>query len=146
MLYPEIFDDVLALHDRFTECTAAAVPVQERVSTVVGVWALLVKVSAAVTAPAVCGLNVTVNAALFPAAIVTGRDSPPILNAELLLLTALTITVAPPAVRLPDAVPLEPTTTLPSARVVGLAASVPAAALVPTPESGSVTVAFDAVE
>ena len=69
---------------------------------------MLVKVSAAVTAPAVCGLNVTVNAALFPAGIVTGSDSPPTVNAELLLLTALTMTLAPPAVRVPDAVPLGP--------------------------------------
>ena len=137
---------MLPLHDRLTECTGAAVPVPVSVSTVVEDWALLVKVSAAVTAPVVCGLNVTVNAALFPAAIVTGSDSPPTVNAELLLLTALTVTLDPPAVRVPDAVPLVPTTTLPRARVAGLAPSVPAVAVVPIPESGSVTVEFEAVE
>jgi hypothetical protein len=118
-----------------------------RVSTVVEDWALLVKVSAAVTAPVVWGLNFTVNAALFPAGIVTGSDSPPTVNAELLLLTALTVTLDPPAVRVPDAVPLVPTTTLPRARVAGLSPSVPATvAVVPIPESGSVTVEFEAVE
>jgi hypothetical protein len=67
-------------------------------------------------------------------------------NAELLLLTALTITLDPPAVRVPDAVPLVPTTTLPRARVAGLTLSVPAVAVVPIPESGSVTVESEAVE
>jgi hypothetical protein len=42
---------VLALHDRLIAYTGAAVPVPVRVSTVVEDWALLVKVSAAVTAP-----------------------------------------------------------------------------------------------
>jgi hypothetical protein len=135
---------VLAPHDRLTECTGAAVPVPVRVSTVVEGWALLVKVSAAVTAPVVRGLNVTVNAALVPAGIVTGNDSPPTVNAELLLLTALTATLDPPAVRVPDAVPLAPTTTLPSA--AGLTASVPEVVAVPTPESGRVTVESEAVE
>jgi hypothetical protein len=67
-------------------------------------------------------------------------------RAELLLLTALTVTLDPPAVRLPDAVPLVPTTTLPTARVVGLTPSVEAVEAVPIPESGSVTVESEAVE
>jgi hypothetical protein len=141
-----MFEDVLALHDRFTEYVGAAVPVPVRVSTVVEDWALLVKVSAAVTAPVVWGLNVVVNAALFPAGIVTGSDSPPTVKAELLLLTALTVTLDPAAVRVPDAFPFVPTTTLPRARVAGLTPSVPAVAVVPIPESGSVTVEFKAVE
>jgi hypothetical protein len=92
-------------------------------------------------------VNVTVNAALFPAGIVTGSDSPATVNAELLLLTALTVTLDPPAVSVPDAVPLVPTTKLPRARVAGLKPSVPAVAVVvPIPESGSVTVEFEAVE
>jgi hypothetical protein len=117
-----------------------------RVSTVVEDCALLVNVSAAVTAPVVLGLNVIVNVALFPAAIVTGSDSPPKVNAELLLLTALTVTLDPPAARVPDELPLVPTTTLPRARVAGVTPSVPAVALVPIPESGTVTVEFEAVE
>jgi hypothetical protein len=67
-------------------------------------------------------------------------------NAELLLPTALRVTLDPLAVRVPDAVPLAPTTTLPSARVAGLTASVPAATVVPVPESGRVTVESEAVE
>jgi hypothetical protein len=77
---------------------------------------------------------------------VTGSDSPLRLNAELLLLTALTVTLDPPAVRVPDALPLVPTTTLPTARVAGLTPSVPEVVVVPIPESGSVTVEFEAVE
>jgi hypothetical protein len=137
---------VLALHDRLIEYAGAAVPVPVRVSTVVEDCALLVKVSVAVTAPAVRGLNVIVNAALLPAAIVAGSDSPPTVNAELLLLTALTVTVDPPAVRVPEALPLAPTTTLPRARVAGLTPSVPPVAVVPIPESRTVTVEFEAVE
>jgi hypothetical protein len=137
---------VLALHDRLIAYTGAAVPVPVRVSTVVEDWALLVKVSAAVTAPVAWGLNFMVNAALFPAGIVTGSDSPPTVNAELLLLTALTVTLDPPAVRVPDAFPLMPTTTLPRALVVGLTPSVPAVAVVPIPERATVTVEFEAVE
>ena len=64
----------------------------------------------------------------------------------MLLLTALTVTLDPPAVRVPDAVPLVPTATLPKASVAGLTPSVPAVAVVPIPESGSVTVESEAVE
>jgi hypothetical protein len=92
------------------------------------------------------GLKVMVKGTLWPAGMVTGSDSPPTLNTELLLLAAVTVTLAPLAVIVPDAVPLWPTTTLPRARVAGLAPSVPAVAVVPTPESGSVTVEFEAVE
>ena len=89
-------------------------------------------------------MNVTVNAALFPAGIVTGSDRPPTVNAELLLLTALTVTLDPPAVRVPVALPLVPSTTLPRARVAGLTLSVVAG--LPIPESGKVTVGSEAVE
>jgi hypothetical protein len=91
-------------------------------------------------------VNVTLYAALFPAGIVTGSDSPPTVNAALLLLAAVTVTLDPLAVRVPDAVPLVPATTLPRARVVGLALSVAEVAAVPIPERGSVTVEFEAVE
>src|SRR5580700_3093029 len=139
-------DDVLAFQDRCTVCTGVDIPVPVKVSTVVEDWALLVKVNAAVAAPVVCGVNVTVNAAFWPAGIVIGNDRPPTLNAELLLLTALTVTLAPLAVRLPDAVPLVPTTTLPRPMAVGLAASVPVVAVVPVPDSGTVTVGFEALD
>jgi len=87
-----------------------------------------------------------VKGTLWPAGMVSGSDSPPTLNTELLLLAAVTVTLVPLAVIVPDAVPLWPTTTLPRARVAGLTPSVPAVAVIPIPESGSVTVEFEAVE
>ena len=106
---------------------------------------MLAKVSVALTAPDVCGLKVTVNEVLWPAGIVTGSDRPPRLNNELFELTAVTVTFAPLAVRLPDAVPLVPTTTLPRSRVAGVTVSCPVAA-VPVPDNGMFRVGLDAVE
>ena len=57
----------------------------------------------------------------------------------------MTVTLVPLAVRLPDAVPLVPTTTLPRGRVVGETASCPSAA-VPVPDSVIVTVGSDSDE
>lgn len=52
-MYPEMFGDVLAVHDRFTVWVGAGVPVPVRFPIVVEGWALLVKVSIALTAPEV---------------------------------------------------------------------------------------------
>jgi hypothetical protein len=106
---------------------------------------LLVKVSVALTAPVTRGLNVTVNGTLWPAGIVTGSDNPPTLNTVLLEFAAVTVTLAPLATRLPDAVPLVPTTTLPRPSVVGLTVSCPAAA-VPVPDNGTLSIGFEAFE
>jgi hypothetical protein len=84
---------------------------------------LLVKVSVALTAPATWGLKVTVYGVLCPAGIVTGSDSPPTLKTELFDVAAVTVTFAPAAVRLPEALPLLPVTTLPRPKVVGEAAN-----------------------
>ena len=81
-----------------------------------------------------------------PAGIVTGRDSPERVNVELLLLVAVTVTLDPLAVRVPDAVPVVPATTLPRARVAGLTVRVAGFVEVPIPVSGRVTVEFEAVE
>jgi len=59
-----MLEDVLAVHDRFTEWTGAGVPVPVSVSVVVEGWALLVNVSVALAAPVVCGLKVTVKEVL----------------------------------------------------------------------------------
>ena len=107
---------------------------------------MLVKVSAALTVPPTMGLKVMVKGTLWPAGMVTGSASPPTLNTELLLVAAVTVTLAPLAVIVPDAVPLWPTTTLPRLRVVGLTPRVPVVVVVPIPESGTVTVEFEAVE
>jgi hypothetical protein len=77
--------------------------------------------------------------------MVTGSEIPPTLKAALFELTAETVTLAPLAVRLADADPLVPTTTLPTLKVLGLTASCPTAAT-PVPESGMVSVGFDAFE
>jgi len=137
MLYPETPDEVLAFHDKLTECVGAVLPVPVAVSVVVDGWALLTNVSVALAAPVTGGLKVTVNEALWPAGIVTGGERPPRLNTELFVLAAVTVTFAPLAVRLPDAVPLVPTTTLPRPRVVGVTVNCPTSA-VPVPDSESV--------
>ena len=79
-------------------------------------------------------MKVTVNGTLVPAGIVTGNDRPLMLNAELFVLSAVTVTAAPLATRLPEAVPLVPTTTLPTGTVPGLTLSWPAVTIaVPVP-------------
>ena len=106
---------------------------------------MLVKVRVPLAAPDTSGLKVTVNDALWPTGMVTGSGRPPTLNTELFELAAVTVTFAPLAVRLPDAVPLVPTTTLPRPRVVGVTVSCPGAA-VPVPDSGIVRLELEAFE
>ena len=120
----------------------AAVPVPVVDVVVVEGWALLVNVREAEAEPGTEGLNVTVKPAVWPAGIVTGRDNPPKVKAELLLLAAVTVTLAPVALSVPEALPLDPTTTFPTASVVGETASCPAAAAVPVPVTDSVVVEF----
>jgi len=140
-----MFCDVLALHDSATECVDAATPVPVRVSVVVEVCALLVNVSVAVVAPAAVGRNVIVKFALCPALIVCGRENPLIVKAALFVPAAVTVTLALLAVNVPVAVPLEPTVTLPNARVLGETASCPAG-VTPVPETGIVRVGLVAVD
>ena len=66
MLYPEMFGEVLAFHERETSWVGAGSPVPVRVSAVGEVWALLAKLSVALADPVLCGLNVTVNGRLWP--------------------------------------------------------------------------------
>jgi hypothetical protein len=106
---------------------------------------LLVKVSVAVSAPAVVGLKVTVKGTFAPTGIVAGNDKPLIVNAGLLLVAAVIVTIEPAAVRLPEAVPLLPTDTPPTSRVAGVTESCPGwASVTPAPVSDSVEVVFDA--
>ena len=69
---------------------------------------------------------------LFPAEMTAGNDKPLIVKRELLVLAAVTVTFATLALRLPEAVPLVPTTTLPTGKVAGVAVNCPAA-IVPVP-------------
>ncbi len=109
-------------------------------------WALLVKVRVALAAPVVSGLKVMVKLALCPAGIVWGSEKPPIVKTELFVLAPVTVTVAPLAVKLPVAVPLDPTITLPSGRVLGDTVSCPTATVTPLPDTGTVRVGLLAVE
>ena len=61
------------------------------------------------------------------------------------MLAAVTVTLAPLALRLPEAVPLVPTTTLPAAKVDGVTVNCPTAA-VPEPDRGMVSVGLDAFD
>jgi hypothetical protein len=120
-----MFDDTLGSHDSLTAKFDAAAPVPVRVSTAVAGCASLVKVSVALAAPETCGLKVTLKDVLSPAWIFTGRESPPTLNAELFVLAPVIVIFAPLALRVPDATPLFPTTTLPKLLLPGLTVSCP---------------------
>ena len=118
-MYPEIFDEVLAVQDSATECVETATPVPVSASVVVVGCALLVKVRVTLADPAVVGVKVMVKEALCPAGIVCGNEKPLMVNAELFVPAADTITLAPAALTVPVAVPLEPTVTFPSPSVAG---------------------------
>jgi hypothetical protein len=145
MLYPEMLADELPVQDRFTEYTGAGVPVPVRAAVVVGVCPLLLKVKVPLAAPVAVGLKVTVNGTLWPTVIVAGRDNPLKVNTALFDVAAVTVTLAPLAVRVPDAAPLVPTTTLPRAKLVGERTSCPVAA-VPVPDRAMVRVGLEALE
>lgn len=106
---------------------------------------MLVTVSVPVNEPAVCGLKVTVTGKLAPAAMVSGRDRPPIVKTELFVLAAVTVTFAPVAFSVAVPEELVPSATLPKARVDGVMESCPAA-VAPVPETPIVKDAFDASE
>jgi hypothetical protein len=94
-----ILGDVLALHDRLTAWTGAAIPVPVRVADVGEFDALLLNEAPTEARPLVWGVNVTEKFALCPAGIVTGR--PLTTNSELPTLTEETVTLAPAAVSVP---------------------------------------------
>ena len=99
---------------------AVPVPVPAIASVIDDGVASLENVSVPLAAPVACGLKVTVNSALWPAAIVRGREMPLRAKRELLLLAEVTVTSPPVAARLAVAVPLVPTPTLPTFKVVGV--------------------------
>ncbi len=103
-------------------------------SVVVEGCALLVNVRVALAPPVVCGLNVTVKGELCPAGMTAGSDNPLMLNCELFELIAVTVTSAPLALRLPEAVPADPTNTLPIPRFAGVTVNCEVA-VVPVPET-----------
>ena len=94
-----------------------------RAAMVVVDCAVLATDSKPFTTPVTWGLNEIVKGAVWPAPIVTGRGNPPILNTELFVIAAVTVTFAPLATSDPDALPLVPTATLPKSNVAGLIVS-----------------------
>ena len=136
-----MFEEVLAFQDKFTVCVGAGVPVPVRDSVVVAGCPLLVRLSEALADPAIWGLNVTKNEVLWPTGIVIGSERPPTLNTELPVFAAVTVTFAPLAVNVPDAVPLLPTTTLPRTRVDGVTVKLPAV-VVPVPDKAMLNAGF----
>jgi len=102
-------------------------------------------VNVALTDVSVEGVNVTVKGMLWPAAMVTGSVSPLTVNTELLELALVIVTLAPVTLNVPEAVPLNPTTTLPRAREDGETVSWPVAAT-PVPDRAIVSVGLEAFE
>src|SRR5271163_667787 len=124
----------------------AAVPVPVRLVTLGVFDALLANEAVADAAPEAPGVKVTVNITGVLVVTVTGKLTPLIANSEGLVppkLTEDTVTLAPVAVRVPVAVPLVPTTTLPTA-TGELTLSVPTAA-VPVPVRLVTLGVFDAL-
>ena len=105
---------------------------------------MLANEALAKAAPPACGVNVMVNVALCPAAIVSGNETPLITNSVVLDDSDVTVTLAPEAARVPVRLLLEPTFTLPKLRVVGETANCPAA--VPVPERLIASVGFEAFD
>jgi hypothetical protein len=111
----------------------------------VGFVAVEVIVRFPLTTPAAVGVNETVTVALFPPFSVRGVVIPLTLKPVPVMATLLTDTlVLPVFVMVSETVPVLPTFTLPTLRLVGLAASAPG--VTPVPDTGIVNVGFVAVE
>ena len=104
---------------------------------------LLLNVRLPEAVPLDCGVNFTLNAVLWPAASVSGREIPATVNSELFRVAEDTVTLDPLALSFPLNVSLASTTTLPKLKVVGLTANCPEA--VPVPERGMFRVPFEGV-
>jgi hypothetical protein len=122
MLYPVIFDEVLATQVNVTD--AALVPVAESDATVGESLALLVTDSVPVTLPAVVGAKVTLKVAFCPEARVVGKAGPLKLNPDPVVLACETVTLPPPVfVTSTGKILVLPKVTSPKLRLVGLAES-----------------------
>jgi hypothetical protein len=94
---------------------------------------------------AVCGANVTVKVALWPAVSVTGAVIPLNVNPVPLIPICEIVTLEPPVlVTVSDRDLLLPTVTLPRARLVGFDPNAPGAT--PVPDSGMVRLGLEAFE
>jgi hypothetical protein len=132
-LVPMVTLPALMVVGETLNCPDAATPVPVNVATVGELEALLANEALAEAALVPVGVNVTVKATGLPVVTVTGKERPLTENSFALaplMLTAVTVTLAPVAVSVPVAVPLFPTVTLPALMVVGETLNCPDA---PTP-------------
>lgn len=107
---------------------------------------MLANVSVAFAEPLFSGLKATPKETLLPSAIVTGSDKPVRIKLELLELAEVTVTSPPEAARVPVAVPLVPTVTLPKLSVDGATANCNCNGLAAIPVSGIASVVSEAFE
>src|SRR5208283_1903687 len=120
-------------------------PVPESGMLKLGFEPVEVMLTLPLAAPLVVGEKSKVNDVLWPAVSVTGKDSPLKLNPVPLAAAAETVRLDPPVlVSVSDKLVLLPTWTLPNARLVGFAVSVPW--VTPVPESGMLKLGFEPVE
>ena len=119
-------------------------PLPVRAWTVGPFEALLANVMFPVAVPLADGVNVTVNEAVPPAAMVAGKEIPLTTNSGLSDVTPVTCTAEPVALSVPVFAPLEPTVTLPKLWLAGLTPSCPGA--VPVPVNATANDGFDAFE
>jgi len=125
-------------------CDAVAVPDPVKVSTIVPFAALLAREIVPDAVPVLCGLKVRVNDALWPAAMVLGRESPLRLNSALVEVAEEMVTLDPVAVRVAVTLLLVPTATLLKFKVLGLEVNRPART--PVPARAIARFGFDAFE
>ena len=120
-------------------------PVPESAMLKLGFEAFEVMLTLPLAAPLVVGEKSTVNDLLWPAVKVKGKDRPLKLNPLPLAVAAEIVRLEPPElVNVSDKLALLPTWTLPNARLVGLAVSVPC--VTPVPESAMLKLGFEAFE
>lgn len=93
---------MLAVQARVTLCCGGAVPVPETEAATAGFVALLANVIVADAEPLVCGVNVSVKFALWPALSVAGSVRPLSVNSEFVDDTEVIVTLEPLAVSVPD--------------------------------------------
>jgi len=90
----------VSFQERFTLCCGGAAPVPVKVSAA-EFEALLVKEPIAEALPDVCGVNISVNGTLCPAAIVSGKVIPLSENSALVTVAEDTLTLDPLALSVP---------------------------------------------
>src|SRR5215470_353108 len=133
----------LAFHDRSTMCWMV-VPDPVAVSTA-ELELLATNEMLADTAPLVVGVNVTLKGALWPAARLSGSESPAIVNAALFEVAEVRVRLPPLAVTVPFCVCELPIVTFPKFMEAGATLMVPLEPL-PVPVRDTFTVGSEASE